>query len=54
MKTTTSKRAIMRMGYPERLRKYHAEKDDLFYRLHEMTPAEIEAENKRLIEKWRI
>ncbi len=50
-----AKQAIIRhMSYRERLRHYTDDKNELFYRIKNMTPAEIEQAHADLREKWQI
>lgn len=42
------------LPYEMRLRMYHREKEELFYKLPTMTPAEIDAETRSLARKWRV
>lgn len=46
--------AMRHMSYETRLNRYHQEKNELFYRLHELTAWQIEEETARLRRKWRI
>lgn len=47
-------RSIRAMPYAIRLQHYHKEKEDLFYRIQTMTPAEIDAATRELARKWRV
>ena len=42
------------MPYRVRLYRYHREKEELFERLNEMTPTEIDEAQRELARKWRI
>ena len=43
-----------KLPYPVRLKKYHEEKDKLFYELKNLTPEEIQERQIELVRKWGI
>ena len=52
---SSSRRTVLSsMSYQTRQNMYRREKEELFYRLGDLTAAEIDAENRRLAEKWGI
>ena len=52
--TTVINNIAASMPYRVRLYRYHREKEELFERLNEMTPAEIDEAQRELARKWRI
>jgi len=46
--------AHSRLPYQVRLKNYHKEKDELFYQLKDLSPAEIEQKQRELVRKWRV
>ena len=49
-----SKAVIKAMPYGERLRRYHAEKDEMFSKCRNLPAAELQEMHKLLIEKWMV
>jgi hypothetical protein len=49
-----SDRAIRAMPYESRLKNYEREKDALFFKIRNMTAAEVSEAHRRLAEKWRV
>ena len=48
-------RAIIKaMPYEERLKRYHAEKDEMFSKCRSLPAIELQERHKRLIEKWMV
>ena len=51
---TLSERAIRNLPYESRLRNYEKEKDELFFKIRNMTAAEVSEAHRKLAEKWRV
>ena len=49
-----SDRAIRAMPYESRLKNYEREKDELFFKIRNMTAAEVAEAHRKLAEKWRV
>lgn len=49
-----SERAIRAMPYDTRLKNYEREKDELFFKIRNMSAAEVSEAHRKLAEKWRI
>ncbi len=49
-----SKNRVKHMSFDERLRRYEQDKQDLFYRMKDMTPEEVADAHAAIREKWRI
>ena len=47
-------RAVRTLPYEVRLRNYEREKEELFYRIANMTPDEIHEAQLKLIRKWQV
>ena len=54
MNEKMSKAAIKAMPYQERLRRYHAEKDEMFRRFRNCSAEELQRKHDELIRKWGI
>lgn len=54
MGKTISDRAIRVMPYDSRLKNYEREKDELFFKIRNMTAAEVAEAHRKLAEKWRV
>ena len=54
MNGPVSKAVIKAMPYEERLRRYHAEKDEMFKKCRNLPASELQDRHKRLIEKWMV
>ena len=54
MKQKISRAVIRRMSYQERLNHYHSEKNELFYKIRDMTTEEISQAHADLRDKWMI
>ena len=51
---TIPKTLIQSIPYEERLRRYHAEKDEMFKKCRHLPAAELQEKHKELIEKWMV
>ena len=49
-----SDRAIRAMPYESRLKNYEREKDELFFKICNMTASEVAEAHRKLAEKWRV
>lgn len=47
-------RAIRNMPYETRLKQYQKEKEELFYKIKNLTAEEVSQRHKALADKWRI
>ena len=47
-------RVIFHMPYALRLRNYEKEKQALFYEMHRLSSAEIQARYRALADKWQV
>lgn len=54
MTRTMTRSQIKHMSADERMRHYQQEKDDLFYRMRNMTAQEVRDAHEALREKWRV
>lgn len=54
MGSPITKAVIKAMPYEERLRRYHAEKDEMFQKNRHLPASELQEQHKRLIEKWMV
>ncbi len=45
---------IRSMPYDVRLKRYQKEKEELFYKIKDMTAEEVSQKHKELADKWRI
>ena len=46
--------AIRNMPYEIRLKKYQKEKEELFYKIKDLTAEEVSQKHKELADKWGI
>lgn len=53
-KNNLSERAIRTMSYESRLRNYEKEKDELFFKIRNMSASEVSEAHRKLAEKWRM
>lgn len=49
-----SDRAIRAMPYESRLKNYEREKDELFFKIRDMTAEEVSEAHQKLAKKWRL
>ena len=49
-----SDRASRAMPYDSRLKHYEREKDELFFKIRNMTASEVAEAHRKLAEKWRV
>ncbi len=49
-----SKNRVKHMSMDERWRRYEQDKQELFFKLHTMTPEQIAEAHAAIREKWRV
>ena len=52
--TKISEQAIKAMPYEQRLKNYEREKNELFYKVSNLSAAEMRERHQELVRKWRV